>query len=147
VKSLVIYVSVSHGNTKKVAGAISETLGADTVEAKDVDSRTIQNYELIGFGSGIFYSKFHGRLLKVINEIPPSKLKAFIFSTSGYGTTNFHKGLKDVLEAKGFQIIGDFACKGWDTWTPFKLVGGINKGRPDENDLARAREFAKGLGT
>jgi len=146
-KNLVVYVSTSHGNTKKVAEAISETLGADMVEAKDVNLRTIQNYELIGFGSGIFYRKFHGRLLKVINEIPPSKSKAFIFSTSGYGTINFHKSLREVLEAKGFQIIGDFACKGWDTWTPFKLVGGINKGMPDENDLARAREFAKGLGT
>jgi hypothetical protein len=42
-------------------------------------------------------------------------------------------------------VVRDFACKGWDTWGPFKLVGGINKGRPKEKELDMAREFAKGL--
>jgi len=83
---------------------------------------------LTGFGSGIFYSKFHRRLLKFVNEIPRSQSKAFIFSTSGYGTTDFHKNLRNVLEGKGYQVVGDLACKAWDTWTPLKLVGGINKG-------------------
>jgi len=40
-KSLVVYVSVSHGNTKKVARAISEVLGTDMLEAKDVDLHII----------------------------------------------------------------------------------------------------------
>ena len=34
-KSLVVYVSVSHGNTERVARAISEVLGADLKEAKN----------------------------------------------------------------------------------------------------------------
>ena len=146
-KSLVVYVSVSHGNTEKVAKAISEVLGADLKEAKDVDLTTIQNYDLIGLGSGIFYNKFHAQLRKLVRELPPGSSKVFIFSTSGFGTTDFHTKIKNELEAKGYRSVGDFACKGWDTWTPFKLVGGINKGRPDESDLAKAREFAKGLMT
>jgi hypothetical protein len=28
---------------------------------------------------------------------------------------------------------------------PFKLIGGINKGRPDEKDLKQAEIFARGL--
>ena len=145
-KSLIVYVSVEHGNTEKVAKAISEVLGAELKEAKDVDPQALQNYELIGFGSGIFFSKFHARLLQLVTEMPHSSYKALIFSTSGYGKTNVHDALRKELERKGCQIIGDFACKGWDTYKPFKLVGGINKGRPDENDLAQAREFARNLG-
>ncbi len=144
-KSLVIYISVSHGNTEKVAKAISDVLGADLMEAKTVDPSILPNYELVGFGSGIFYSKFHAGLLKLVKEMPNSQSKAFVFSTSGFGTTDFHTKLKKELEAKGYRIVGDFACKAWDTWTPFKLVGGINKGKPDEKDLDNAREFAKGL--
>ena len=77
--------------------------------------------------------------------MPSSKSKAFIFSTSGYGTTDPHDKLWRILEPNGFAKAGDFACKGWDTWSPLKLVGGINKGRPDESDLEEARKFAKGL--
>ncbi len=44
---------------------------------------------------------------------------------------------------KGFAIAGGFACKKWDTWGPFRLIGGINKARTDEPDLKSAREFAK----
>lgn len=144
-KSLVVYVSVEHGNTEKVARAISEVLGADLREAKDIDPSIVQSYDLVGFGSGIFYGKFHARLLKLVDEMPPSQSKAFIFSTGGYGKTDYHANLRKELEGKGFQVAGDFACKGWDTFAPFKVVGGINKGRPNETDLNRAREFAKEL--
>lgn len=144
-KSLIVYVSVEHGNTEKVAKAISEVLGAELKEAKEVDPRALQGYDLVGFGSGIFNGKFHARLLQLVTEMPQSNCKAIIFSTSGYGKTDVHDALRKKLEGKGCQIAGDFACKGWNTYKPFKLVGGINKGRPDENDLARAREFAKGL--
>ncbi|MEU8844704.1 hypothetical protein AB0C70_00335 [Streptomyces sp. NPDC048564] len=37
---------------------------------------------------------------------------------------------------------GSFSCRAFDTWTPFKLVGGINKQRPNAGDLAAARAFA-----
>ncbi len=144
-KSLVVYVSVSHGNTEKVAKAISEVLGADLKEAKDVDPSAVQNYDLIGLGSGVYNRKLHARLLKLVNEMPTGSTRMFIFSTSGFGTTDFHTKMKKVVEGRGYRVVGDFACKGWDTWGPFKLVGGINKGRPDENDLVKAREFAKGL--
>ena len=146
-KSLVVYASVSHGNTEKVARVISEVLGADLMDAKAVAPAVINGYELIGFGSGIFYGKFHAGLLKLVDTIPSSKSKAFIFSTSGFGRTDPHAKLWSILELKGFTKGGDFACKAWDTWSPFKLVGGINKGRPDERDLEKASEFAKQLKT
>jgi hypothetical protein len=42
--------------------------------------------------------------------------------------------------------VGDvFSCRGYDTWLPFRLVGGINKARPDAGDLALAHAFAQGL--
>ena len=112
-KCLVAYVSVEHGNTEKVAKSMAQVLGADLAEAKDLDPAIIPTYDLIGFGSGIFMGKFHARLIKLINDLPPSKSKTFIFSTSGYGTTNYHEELRKLLEPKGYLNAGDFACKGW----------------------------------
>jgi len=144
-KSLVVFISVEHGNTEKMAKAIAEVLDADLKDAKDVDPHDIQSYDLIGFGSGIHNGKFHARLLKLINEMPTSHSEVFIFSTGGYGKTEYHADLKKELEAIGLQVVGDFVCKGWNTYGSFKLIGGINKGRPNEQDLAHAREFAKRL--
>lgn len=41
--------------------------------------------------------------------------------------------------------MGEFSCKGYDTFGPFKLIGGISKGHPDKNDLDNAKAFFKGL--
>lgn len=42
-------------------------------------------------------------------------------------------------------MIGKFGCKGYDTFGPFKLVGGIAKRHPDEEDIKNAVEFVKEL--
>lgn len=41
--------------------------------------------------------------------------------------------------------MGRFSCKGFDTFGPFKLIGGVAKGHPDDRDLAAAVEFYKKL--
>jgi flavodoxin len=40
---------------------------------------------------------------------------------------------------------GRFSCKGYDTFGLFKLIGGLAKGHPDDNDLENAVTFFKGL--
>ena len=58
---------------------------------------------------------------------------------------NFHKTLRTILTAKGFNIVGEFNCAGFDTYGALKLVGGISKGRPNEEDLKNAESFAANL--
>ena len=50
-----------------------------------------------------------------------------------------------ILKEKKTDIIGKFGCKGYDTFGPFKLVGGIAKGHPDAKDLEVAVSFVAGL--
>jgi flavodoxin len=78
---------------------------------------------------------------------PVTKKKAFIFSTSGQTgkTSKFHQKLREALESKGFDIVGEFNCAGFDTYGVLKIMGGIQKGHPDEADLKQAEIFAKGL--
>jgi flavodoxin len=140
-KALVVCISVHHGNTEKIAVSISRTLGAKLLKPKEVNS--IQEYDLIGFGSGIYYWRHHRTILNLVDRLPDSKnKKAFIFSTSGIIVKwLLHRSLKKRLLKKGFDIVGEFFCKGFDTNGPLKLIGGINKGKPDEGDIRRAEEF------
>lgn len=42
-------------------------------------------------------------------------------------------------------MMGEFGCRGYNTFGPFKLFGGTGKGKPDEDDLQRARAFIRGI--
>jgi flavodoxin len=103
-------------------------------------------YDLIGFGSGIYGGKFHQAILHFVETLPTvTEKQAFVFSTCGVGGTRWHAAFKELLANRGFSVVGEFSCKGWDTNSFLNLFGGINKGRPNEEDLEEARVFAQGL--
>ena len=50
-KYLIIYESIHHGNTEKIANAMADELDATLVKSSDVKPDQIKNASLIGFGS------------------------------------------------------------------------------------------------
>ena len=85
--------------------------------------------------------------LRGLPDAPEPTTPAFVFSTSGLPVLAklWHAPLKKLLGRKGFEVVGEFACRGFDTWGPLWLAGGLNWRRPNEQDLARAVEFARKL--
>ena len=82
-RTAIIYKSVHRWNTKKIAEAMAGTLEADLFDLKDVNNDIIKEYDLIGFGSGIYYFKPHKKLRKFVESMDNVKnKKAFHFSTS-----------------------------------------------------------------
>jgi flavodoxin len=147
--ALLVCVSVSHGNTARVARSIAKVLHAPVRAPEEVDPASLARYAVVGFGSGIYYMSHHSRLRRYVQQLPRVEgARAFVFSTSGVGRSQSRPGqrsLESLLRDKGYEVIGSFACKGWDTYGPYRLVGGLNKRHPDRRDLARARAFAKGI--
>ncbi len=151
-KAVIVCASVSHGNTRRVAEAMGQILSARVVEPGQVDPAELSACDLVGFGSGIFSGRFHPRLREFVRSVERvervERRRAFVFATSGLpepGFRPFTRPLARGLEQKGFEVVGTFSCRGFDTWLPFRLVGGINKARPDAGDLAAAHTFAQGL--
>ena len=54
-----VYISMHHGNTEKIAKTMAKILDADLVQVKQVDAIMLEQYDLIGFGSGIYFGKHH----------------------------------------------------------------------------------------
>lgn len=149
-KTLIIYISIHHSNTERVAEAVAEVLNGKLAKPNDVNINELSGYDLIGFGSGIYFGKHYKSLLDFIDRLPNlENKKAFIFSTSGVRKIrffhDFDKSLKEKLLEKEFDVIKEFSCRGFDTFGPFKLIGGISRGRPNERDLEQARNFAHDL--
>ena len=151
-KSLIICYSYHHNNTQKVAEAMGKVLGADIKTPQQTNPEELQQFDLVGFGSGIFDEKHHESLLELANKLPQvTDKKAFIFSTSfvsvdshvfGSVSGKFHIALREKLQSKGYTIVGEFNCKGFNTNRIYGRFGGMNKGRPNAEDLKRAEEFA-----
>ncbi|HTX95403.1 MAG TPA: flavodoxin family protein [Mycobacterium sp.] len=148
-KSLIVCVSKSHGNTRRVADRMAEVLDAEVAEPESVDPETLCEYDLVGFGSGIYYMTLDSRLRNLIRRLPPVVgIRAFTFFTSGareIPLVDYTKPIRRQLAAKGFEVLDSFSCRGLDTVGPFGFIGGINRGRPNEHDLQRAAAFAERL--
>lgn len=148
-KSLIVCVSTSHGNTRRVADRMAEVLDARVAEPESVDPETLREYDLVGFGSGIYYMVVHSRLRRFLRRLPDvDGVRAFTFFTSGASEipmAGYNKPVRNQLAAKGFEVLDSFSCRGFDTVGPFGFIGGINKGRPDDHDLDRAAAFAARL--
>ena len=72
-----------------------------------------------------YYSKHHGntkKLLDAIKEYDP-----------------------EVASSKHCTEIGRYQVKGFDTYGPFRLIGGLQKGHPDDSEIQGAVEFYKSL--
>ena len=146
-RCLLLCQSVHHGNTAKVAEAMAGVLGAEVASPESVPYTVLSDYGLLGFGSGVYYGRMHEALFEWLRGLPdaPEATKlSFVFSTSGlpFLATFWHRPLKHALASKGYEVVGEFACRGFDTWGPLWLTGGLNWRHPNERDLQRAREFA-----
>ncbi|MFI6048244.1 flavodoxin family protein [Nocardia sp. NPDC051321] len=150
-KAILVCTSVSHGNTKRIADIMGHVLSARVVSPDQLDPAELAGYDLVGFGSGIFLGSFHAQLREFVESLPQEpRRKAFVFATSGLPEARFQRfsrPLVKLLQQKGFEVTGTFSCRAFDTYAPFKLVGGIRKDRPNGADLAAARMFAERLRT
>ncbi len=149
-KSLIILYSYHHKNTEKVANVMAKVLDAPIKTPTQINPEELQEYDLVGFGSGIYGVKHHKFLLDLADNLPQIiDKKAFIFSTSALmgkaKVAKDHSLLREKLHSKGYRIIDEFACKGFNTNSFMKYFGGMNKGRPNAEDLKHGEEFAQSI--
>ncbi len=153
-EALLVVYSYHHKNTETIARAFAPILGATIVTPREADPAQVAKYDLVGFGSGIDSGRHYAPLLDLADRLPQvADRKAFIFSTCGIPAFGFsqgfvlknHSALREKLVSKGYQIVDEFGCVGWNTNVFLKYFGGLNKGRPNSGDLKRAEEFARGL--
>jgi len=146
-KCLIIVYSYHHNSTRKIAEEFAKVLDAKVVTPDRVILSELEEYDLIGFGAGIDSGMHYKPLLDLAAILPETKGKlSFIFSTSAIQGENKvakdHLKLRQILQSKGYSILSEFSCKGFNTNSFLKFFGGMNKGKPDNNDLQNAKEFA-----
>lgn len=134
-KTAIIYYSKHHGNTKKLIDAVAEKHDVSLIDASEEKTTDLSEYDLLGFASGIYYSKFHKSVLRCMKNNLPKGKKVFLIYTYGVKKEGYIKAEKDILDEKECELIGEYGTLGFNTFGPFKLIGGIAKGHPDEEEI------------
>ena len=138
-KTAIAYYSQHHGNTKKLLDAIKAadenvTL-IDVTEKHEVD---LNGYDRIGFASGIYYWSFAKQVLNFARVNLPAQKDVFLIATCGSQAKNYFNTIRQVIKDKQCRELGSYLCLGFDTFGPFKLVGGVQKGHPTEEEIQAA---------
>lgn len=148
-KTLILLKSVHRQNTRKVADAMIDVIHGDVFEPNEVTPDQLDKYDLIGFGSGVYFCLFHSELRKWIRQMKPlpERRPAFVFSTSGLAWLSpvWHAIFKRRLAGRGLDVLGEFGCRGHDLVGPLRLIGGLNRNHPNEADLEAAAQFAASI--
>jgi flavodoxin len=76
-KALIIYISVHHGNTEKVAKVMANILDATLLQVRQADASMLEQYDLIGFGSGIYFGKHHESLSDFVDKLQTRRRSFF----------------------------------------------------------------------
>ena len=145
-KTAIVYYSQHHGNTKKLLEAIAEQNEVTLIDVTKEPARNLAGYDRSGCVSGIYYSAFSKRLLAYAQECLPEKKDVFYIYTHGAPKGDFLKAIRQIAEGKHCREVGDYHCQGFDTFGPFKLVGGVAKGHPTPEEISGAAEFYRKLG-
>ena len=144
-KTVVVYYSEHHGNTKKLLDAIAAKHDVTLINVTKTPETDLSGYDRIGLASGIYYSSFAKQLLAYAEEHLPEGKDVFYIFTHGAPKGMFLNAVRKIAEAKHCRELGDYHCQGFDTFGPFKLVGGIAKGHPTEDEISGAVSFYEGL--
>lgn len=145
-KTVIVYASTHHGNTRKLLDAIAEKNEVKLVDVTENESCDLAGYDRIGIASGVAYGKYYPHMLKFLENNIPENKEVFFIHTAGDPRENHANSAKTITEKRNCRCLGVFYCKGFDTYGPFKLFGGINKHHPDEADIKQAVLFYQGLG-
>ena len=146
-KIIIIYESYHHHNTEKVAHILAQRLQADLHKPDQIKPAQLSDYNTIGIGTGIYFNKPHQKIYSFLNNLSAlNGKKSFLFTTSGITYKKYiHCIINKIIfkmEEKGLTVIDSFSIKGWNTFGPLRLIGGISRGHPDIKDLYNVELFA-----
>ena len=144
-KTAICYYSRHHGNTLKILEAMAQEGGVDLVDVTTRQTVRLEEYDCIGFASGVYFGKSHQSVLAFARQYLPRRKPVFFACTYGGARGDSMNALSEIAKEKDCPVLGKFGCRGYDTFGPFKLVGGIAKGHPDRRDLDNAHCFYRDI--
>ena len=98
-------------------------------------------YDLIGFASRIDFGKFYTSMEQFLKNNLPENKKVFFLYTCAKKNPKFTERIKREALERGAVIMGEYGCRGYNTYGPWRIIGGMNKNHPSKEELEDAVLF------
>jgi ferredoxin/flavodoxin len=135
------------GNTRKIADAMAEAfreLGClvRMIPLSEAIPEDVAKVDLLGIGTPCFSSQSPTPIKEFLRTLPSlDGQRSFVFATSSGAPGRVLYDMASLLRRKGAQVLGGFLARG-EVHHPAPYMTGQFPGRPTEEDLIRARQFA-----
>ena len=123
------------GNTQRLAEAIAAELD---IHAYPISKPIDEKVDVLFLGNSYYAFTIDPEVRDFVSKLSKDKVGKIInFGTAAMMKSTYKK-VRSVADTVGIPVLDkEFHCKG-----EFK---GMNKGRPDQNDIKAAREFAASI--
>ena len=139
-KTMIVYASRHHGSTEKLVQHLAAVFGLTLHNAEASAAVDYAGYDLIGFASGIDFGKFYPSVTQLAAQLPPDK-QVFALYTCARDQAKYGSEIASIAAERGCTFLGKYGCRGYNTYGPWKLIGGMNKQHPDVQELEAAVRF------
>lgn len=139
--TIIIYESTHHGNTKKLADAIASKYGIEVIDIMSAAEMNLEQYDIIGLASGICFGKFYEKITAFAREKLTADKQVFFLYSCAKNDKDFAADIRQIAMDRGCYILGTYGCKGFNTYGPLKIVGGMNKHHPNQEEMDGAVAF------
>ena len=119
-KTLIIYWSKYNKNTEKIAQLFADNMDCDLIDINNANDINIENYNLIGIGSGVGMKFYNKPLVKLLES-------------------------KGAINKGSFACKGSFIAKDFTDKKIFDLMGKLSQGHPNDRELKKAEKFIERL--
>ncbi len=142
--AVIVYGSHHHGNTEKLVRHLAARYPITLVDAEQMQEAELSQYDLVGFASGVDFGKFYPAVTELARFLRPGQ-KLFALYTCARDNKSYGEEIRQIAGVMDCTFLGKFGCKGYNTYGPWKLIGGMNKNRPSQEELAQAETFFAGI--
>ncbi len=123
------------GNTKRLAEAVAQALG---VEALPISEPIQEKTDVLFLGNSYYAFTIDPEVRDFVRSLDKEKVGTIVNFGSAAMLNSTYKKVKVEADKVGIPMMEkEFHCKG-----EFK---GIHKGKPDEDDMKAAAEFARNI--
>ena len=130
-RTIILYASRHHGNTKKLVDAIVEAHPEiDTLDVKTLGKNEYPNlheYHLIGVATGIYYSEIDKDMARVLTNVLQPQDKVFGLMTYGGKNKWYGKDIDGICRMRQAIFMGVYGC--------------VQKGHPTAEEIKGAVDF------
>lgn len=114
---LIVAHSVFHGNTLRMGYIMAKTLNCAIATPSDLQGYDISQYDVIGLGSGVYYTDPHPDLVSIAERIVPPQ-QVFLFASCGnpwFGDKSridYHRKLRKLFTERQVEVVGECLLQG-----------------------------------